>query len=61
MASGDPRDPQLGLPYVGSQVQQATRNGQSSTVLDMYAMKTVRLTQATNDNHYTADGHLYHE
>lgn len=63
MASGDPRDPQYGLPRTGAaQVQQASRDGVSSTVLDMQKLRTARITEHSNDNHYiNYVGPLYHE
>lgn len=61
MASGDPRDPQYGQPYTGSPVQQASRDGVTSTVLDMNKGVARTITQHANDDHYAADGALYHE
>lgn len=61
MASGDPRDPMYGQPYSGTPVQQNTSRAGSRTVLDMYRMASRRLTVSDSDNHYTADGDLYHE
>lgn len=61
MSSADPRDPIYGQPYVGTPVQQASRNGVVSNVLDMYANKVVLVTQSTTDNHYLPNGNLYHE
>lgn len=62
MASADPRDPIYGAPYTGSPVLQAARvNGASVTVLDMYRKVQRRVTIQAADNHYTADGDLYHE
>lgn len=65
MASGDLRDPQYGQPYTGSPVQQASRDGVVSTVLDMYKNKSITITEHTSDSHYVAAGpnagDLYHE
>lgn len=61
MASGDPRDPQYGQPYTGSPRLQGSRDGVSSTVLDLNALGLRRITEHVGDDHYTADGHLYHE
>lgn len=61
MASADPRDPMYGQPYTGTPVLQNTSRAGSRTVLDMFR-KTVRtITASDSDNHYTADGDLYHE
>lgn len=60
MASGN-GDVQYGLPYTGTPVQQGSRNNKVTTVLDMNRLATRTITQHTNDDHYTSDGHLYHE
>lgn len=61
MASGDPRDQQFGLPYTGTPVLQASRDGQQTTVLDMQRQATRTIVQSATDDHYTSDGNLYHE
>jgi hypothetical protein len=64
MASGDPRDTQFGLPLAGTvtQVQQASRDGVSTTVLNMQRLATQRITEHADDNHYiNYVGPLYHE
>jgi hypothetical protein len=61
MASADPRDPIYGQPYTGTPVQDNTSRAGSLTVLDMLALKTVRITATDTDNHYTPDGSPYHE
>lgn len=61
MASGDPRDPTYGTPYTGTPVQQASRDGQVSDVLDLNRKVVRRVTQSITDDHYTTDGDLYHE
>jgi hypothetical protein len=61
MASGDTRDLTYGKPYTGTPVQQASREGKVATVLDMYRMAAVTITEHTNDNHYTTNGNLYSE
>lgn len=60
MASGDPRDPVNGKPYTGTPVLQQPRGGRS-TVLDMNRLVQRTITEAPNDDHYTSEGHLYHE
>lgn len=60
MASSDPRDPTYGQPYTGVPVLQQPRSG-NMTVLDQYRMVQRTITVSTTDNHYTADGDLYHE
>lgn len=45
-----------GLPSLAS-----TSRAGSRTVLDMNALKSVRITAADNDNHYTPNGNMYHE
>lgn len=61
MASGN-GDPQYGLPYDGTPVQQDSRDGKVTTVLDMNSLGTTTITQSEDDDHYIADtGHLYHE
>lgn len=63
--SSDPRDPQTGIPYTGTPVQQASRDGEVSDVLDMNKLTVVRITESANDSHYVASGpnsgDLYHE
>lgn len=61
MASGDARDPQYGQPYTAVPVQQASRDGVTSTVLDMNKGVARTITEHANDDHYTVDGALYHE
>lgn len=61
MASGDPRDQQFGRPYTDTPVQQAARDGQRTTVLDMQRLVTTTIVQSATDDHYTSDGNLYHE
>jgi hypothetical protein len=47
---------------MGSPVLQAPRvDGASVTVYDMYRKVSRRVTIGVSDNHYTADGDLYHE
>jgi hypothetical protein len=60
MASGN-GDVQYGLPYTGTPVQQASRDGKVATVLDMNRLAARTITEHANDDHYTSDGHLYHE
>jgi hypothetical protein len=61
MASGN-GDQQYGLPYTGTPVQQASRDGQQATVLDMQKLGTRTITEHADDNHYVNYvGPLYHE
>jgi hypothetical protein len=60
MASADPRDPTYGQPYTGTPALQQPRSGEM-TVLDMNRKVQRTITVSANDNHYTADGDLYHE
>lgn len=45
-----------GTPTLGSTSRAGTRN-----VLDMYRQTVVQITASDSDNHYTANGDLYHE
>lgn len=61
MASGN-GDQQYGLPYTGTAVQQASRDGETATVLNMQSLGTQTITEHDDDDHYIDYvGPLYHE
>lgn len=61
MASGDPRDPQYGIPYTGTPVLQNASRARRQTVLDMNRQTNITIQTSDTDGHYTPNGDLYHE